>query len=124
MILEAVIGALVPVGVEAIKRLIDRFVGGVVPTTVDEAIRLSEVDLKRLEAIAALDDPHGTPSQWVIDLRASSRYLAALIVITTGVSSFFIAGVPPNVLVIAAEAISTVFGFLFGSRLLNGSFKR
>lgn len=124
MILEAVIGALVPVGVEAIKRLIDRFVGGVVPTTVDEAIRLSEVDLKRLEAIAALDDPHGTPSQWVIDLRASSRYIAALIVITTGVSSFFIAGVPPNVLVIAAEAISTVFGFLFGSRLLNGSFKR
>lgn len=124
MILEAVIGALVPVGVEAIKRLVERFTGGVLPTTVEDAVKLSEIEIKRLEAIAALDDPHGTPSQWVVDLRASSRYIASLCVIFSGISVFFIPQIPAPVLAIAAEAVSTVFGFLFGSRLLNGVMKR
>lgn len=124
MILEAVIGALVPVGVEAIKRLVDRFTGGVVPTTVEDAVKLSEIELKRLEGLATLDNPYGTPSQWVIDLRASSRYIASLLVICCGVAVFFVPSVPAAVLAIAADAVSTVFGFLFGSRLLNGITKR
>ncbi len=87
MILESVVAALVPVSVEAVKRFIDRKIGGIVPRTVDDQVKLQEAETApRIAAISSLDNPYGTPSQWVIDLRASSRYLAALFVIAAGVS--------------------------------------
>ena len=97
MILESVVAALVPVSVEAVKRFIDR----------------------KIAAISSLDNPYGTPSQWVIDLRASSRYLAALFVIAAGVIVFYVPGVTESVLALAADAVGIVFGFLFGSRLVT-----
>ena len=50
MILETIIGALVPVGVEGIKQLIGRFNGGVRPTTIAEQIQLDNSEIARLEA--------------------------------------------------------------------------
>lgn len=116
MILETVLSALVPVGAEAIKQLIARFTGGVRPATVDEQIRLMKAESDRLTALAALDQPGGTPSQWVIDLRASARYIGALSVIAVGIGSLF-ATLPELVQITALEAANIAFGFLFGSRL-------
>lgn len=118
MLLETVIGALVPVGIEGMKQLITRFTGGVRATTVAEEIQLQEADIKRLEAIAALDDPHGTPSQWVVDLRASSRYIGALVVIISGITTLYIPNMPKEVVEVALEASGACFGFLFGQRIL------
>ena len=119
MILESVVAALVPVSVEAVKRFIDRKIGGIVPRTVDDEVKLQEAETARIAAIASLDNPYGTPSQWVIDLRASSRYLAALLVIAAGVVVFYVPGVTESVLARAADAVGIVFGFLFGSRLVT-----
>ncbi len=116
MIVETVLSALVPVGAEAIKQLIARFTGGVSPATVDEQIRLMKAESDRLTALAALDQPGGTPSQWVIDLRASARYIGALSVIAVGIGSLF-ATLPELVQITALEAANIAFGFLFGSRL-------
>lgn len=116
MILETVLSALVPVGAEAIKQLIARVTGGVRPATVDEQIRLMKAESDRLTALAALDQPGGTPSQWVIDLRASARYIGALSVIAVGIGSLF-ATLPELVQITALEAANIAFGFLFGSRL-------
>jgi len=117
MILETIIGALVPVGVEGIKQLIGKFTGGVKPITIDEQIRLDQSEISRIEALAKLDNPYGTPSQWVVDLRASSRYLGALTVIAVGLSTLFLP-VDPYVQRIGLEAANIAFGFLFGSRIM------
>jgi hypothetical protein len=117
MIIESIIGALVPVGVEGIKQLINRFTGGVKPTTVAEQIELEKMDISRIEAVAKLDAPAGTPSQWVIDLRASARYIGALFVIAVGISTLFI-NVPAEIQRIGIEAANIAFGFLFGSRIM------
>ncbi len=77
MLVETIVGALVPVGAEAIKQLVVRFTGGVRPTTIAEQIQLDQSDIARLEALAKLDNPGGTPSQWVIDIRASAAFLSA-----------------------------------------------
>ena len=90
MILETIIGALVPVGVEGIKQLIGRFNGGVRPSTIAEQIQLDNSEIARLEALAKLDNPYGQPSQWVIDLRASSRYIGALVVILVGLTTLYL----------------------------------
>lgn len=119
MIVETIIGALVPVGAEAIKQLVTRFTGGVRPTSIAEQIQLDQSEIERLKALAALDNPGGTPSQWVIDIRASSRYIGALLVIAVGIGSIFVTGLDLKVKEIALEAANIAFGFLFGARIVN-----
>lgn len=117
MIIESIIGALVPVGVEGIKQLIANWTGGVKPISIDEQIKLDQSEISRIEALAKLDNPGGTPSQWVIDLRASSRYLGALIVIVVGLSTLYFS-TTESIQRIGIEAANIAFGFLFGARIM------
>lgn len=117
MILETIIAALVPVGIDGIKSLIGMFTGGVKPINVDDQIKLDQNEIAKLEAIAKLDNPYGQPSQWVINLRASSRYLGALFVIVVGIGSLFLP-VAPEIQRIGIEAANIAFGFLFGTRIM------
>lgn len=116
MLIETIIGALVPVGAEAIKQLVVRFTGGVRPTTIAEQIQLDQSEIERLKALASLDNPGGTPSQWVIDLRGSSRYLGALLTIAVGLSTLYYP-VDIKIQEIGLQAANIAFGFLFGSRI-------
>jgi len=118
MIIETIVAALVPVGIEGIKQAITKWTGGVKPTTVDEQIKLQEADISRLEAVAKLDNPYGVPSQWVVDLRASSRYIGALGVIAAGLITLYVPNMPDYIIALAMEATGVVFGFLFGQRIV------
>ena len=98
--------------------------GGVKPTTIAEQLQIDDSEIKKLQAVAALDNPGGTPSQWVIDLRASSRYIAAGIVILGGSACLFVPNIDFNVKALGFEAANIAFGFLFGSRITTGFFKK
>ena len=117
MIIESLLGALVPVGIEGIKQVIARFFGGVRATTIEDQIKLDANEIEKIKALAELDKPFGQPSQWVVDLRASARYLGALSVIVVGISTLY-APVPAGIQAIALEAANIAFGFLFGSRIV------
>ena len=119
MIVESIIGALVPVGIEGIKQAMTRFFGGVKATSIDDQIKLDNSEVEKIKALAELDKPIGQPSQWVVDLRASARYIGALAVIGVGISTLYVP-VEPEIKVIALEAANIAFGFLFGSRILVG----
>lgn len=123
MLIESIIGALLPVVVESGKQLMTKWVGGVRPTTIDEQIKLDQSEVARLEALAKLDTPVGTPSQWVIDLRASARYLGALLVIGVGISTLYVP-VEESIRALSLEAANIAFGFLFGSRIVSGWAKK
>lgn len=123
MLLTTLLSALIPVGVEGIKQGITALTGGVKPTSIEDQIKLEEQDIKRLNALAALDNPGGTPSQWVVDLRASARYLAAFVVILGGVGLSFVPEVDVAVKIIGLEAANIAFGFLFGQRIMS-NFKK
>lgn len=117
MIVETIIGALIPAVIEGGKQLLSKWIGGVRPTTVDEQIKLDQNEIFRIEALAKLDTPVGTPSQWVIDLRASARYIGALVVIAVGISTLYVP-VSDEIRTLAIEAANIAFGFLFGSRIV------
>lgn len=123
VLLTTLLSALVPVGVEGIKQFIVAKAGGVKPTTVAEQLQLDDQDIKRLEAIAKLDSPGGTPSQWVIDLRGSARYLAAFAVILGGVGISFVPNIDPAVKIMGLDGANIAFGFLFGQRIVT-NFKK
>lgn len=120
MIIETIIGALVPVAAEGIKSAINKWTGGVKPLNIDEQIKLDQSDIEKLKAVASLDNPGGTPSQWVVDLRASSRYVAAGVVILGAIAAMFTPSVPVEIQKTSLEAANIVFGFLFGSRITAG----
>jgi hypothetical protein len=117
-LLSALISAFVPVFTEGTKQFISHKLGGVKATTVQEQIQLDNNEIERLKAVAALDNPGGTPSQWVIDLRASARYVAAGVVIVGGGALAYMPEIPEPIKLVAIDAVSTVFGFLFGTRLV------
>jgi len=123
MLLETIIASLVPVGIEGIKHIITKFTGGVQPQTVEDKIKLQDSENNTLEVLAKLDNPYGTPSQWVVDLRASSRYLAALSVIIAGIATLYVS-TDAAIITIAMEAVSVVFGFLFGQRIVTNLGKK
>lgn len=111
----ALISALAPAAVDALKNLfggLGRRIGGL---SVDDEIKLKTADIERVKALAQLDTPVGNPSQWVVDLRASFRYIAASICVTTPVLSLFFL---PTSLPITLELASGAFGFIFGERML------
>lgn len=124
VLLTTLISSLVPVGAEAIKQIISTKLGGVKATTIAEQVQLDESEIKKLEAVAKLDNPFGTPSQWVVDLRASSRYIAAGIVIIAGVGIMFIPDIDYEVKALAFDAANVTFGFLFGGRIVAGYSKK
>ena len=124
VLLTTLLSALIPVGVEGIKQVITTKMGGIKATTVEEQIRLDENEIKKLQAIASLDNPGGTPSQWVIDLRASARYIMAGVVIASGVTAMFIPDMDMAVKTLAFEAANIAFGFLFGTRIVSGFAKK
>lgn len=123
MILETILAALVPVGIEGVKQAIVRLTGGVKATTVDEQIKLDNNEIEKIKALALLDTPVGQPSQWVVDLRASARYVGSLTVIALGVGSLFTT-VDASVQALALEAANVSFGFLFGSRVVSNFMRK
>ena len=123
MIVETIIASLVPVGIEGIKQAAARWFGGVRATSVDEQIKLDTNEIEKIKAVALLDAPIGQPSQWVVDLRASARYLGALLCICVGIGSLFLP-VAASVQALALEAANIAFGFLFGSRIVSNLMRK
>lgn len=114
-----VLPAILPAAVDGIKNLITKFTGGFRPTNIDEQIKLDNANVERLKALSQLDNPFGTPSQWVVDLRASFRYIAAGIAVFAAIVTLFV----PVTDVVREQALvwgMGAFSFIFGERMYLG----
>jgi hypothetical protein len=115
--IELLLPALLPSLIDAAKSLfggLGRKIGGL---SVDDEIKLETAAISKLEALAKLDVPAGEPSKWVVDLRASFRYIAAGVSMLTGA---YLAYKAPDVSDLAGQLISAPFAFIFGERLYFG----
>lgn len=129
-LLALILPALLPAGIDAVKGLFGAAQRKWLGLTVDEEIKLDEAAVKRLEALAKLDDLGSTqPSQWVVDLRSSFRYIAACISILAGIglgyTALYSSGITSEemstvLLPLALDLIGIPFSFIFGERLLQG----
>lgn len=123
MVLESILASvLIPAAVDIAKNAgsaISRRFGGL---SVDEQIKMDASNVEKLKALAELDNPHGTPSQWVVNLRAAFRYVAAGALIATG-GIVIMSATTPDTLQIGAEIAGMPFGFIFGERMVL-SFKQ
>lgn len=119
-ITTTIIAAGLPVVTELLKSIggaVGRRFAGL---SVDDQIKLQQADVARLQALAALDAPGGTPSPWVVDLRAAFRYVAAAVLIAVGcvVVLYGMANSAPEIVDLGAQIAGFPFGFVFGERMV------
>ena len=120
--LLAVLPALLPVFSDGLRGLIGRMTGGTAakPQNVAEVIQLMQADTARLEAIAKLDSPAGTVSQWVANIRALQRPIAVMLIIAGYLAALACAGkVPAGALDQLSIYAQMVTFYLFGDRTYN-----
>lgn len=124
------IGALLPAVVDIGKQLfsaVSRRIGGL---SIDDEIKLADLDIRRLQALASADMPGGTPSQWIVDLRAAFRYVAALVVIAVGLvvlgAGAWLTYIQPGgattgatLIDLGGQLVGTPFVLIFGERMLT-----
>jgi hypothetical protein len=118
--IELLLPALLPSVIDAAKSLfggLGRKIGGL---SVDDEVKLENSQIERLKALAQLDTPSGTPRQWVVDLRASFRYIAAGVSILVGSYIAYKFTAIPDAMDLAGQLISAPFAFVFGERLYFG----
>lgn len=117
MLETLLVSALAPAAIDFVKNIGSalgrRFFG----MSVDDQIKLENATVEKLKALAELDNPHGTPNQWVIDLRASFRYVSAALVIVVGTAIIFLGG-SDEIRQVGVELVGMPFAFIFGERML------
>lgn len=86
----------------------------------EDQIKLANADIERLKALALLDTPGGSPSQWVVNLRAAFRYLAAAGLIAGGlaIAAYGAYKADQALMGVGFEMAAAPFGFIFGERLV------
>jgi hypothetical protein len=123
MAFETIIASvLLPAAVDLVKNIGGAVSRKFVGLSVDEQIKLNQSELNKLEVISKLDNPYGTPSQWVVDVRAIYRYAAATLVIIVGliVVGYGFNGKIDSLTAAGLDLIGMPFGFIFGERMYLG----
>jgi hypothetical protein len=114
--LEVIIPSLIPVAVDGIRGLVNKFTGGAAakPSNPDDVVKLMEAETKRLQALANLEGS-GETYKWVEAVRKLQRPvygLASLLMYMWAVGSSADAGVTAEI-----SQWVQMFGFyLFGDR--------
>ena len=128
-LLALILPSLIPSALDAVKSLFGAAQRKWLGLTIEQEIELEKAAIERLKALAELDNPAGTPSQWVINLRASFRYIAAMVSILAGIGIGYTVMYVHNgwseemlafLFSTAIDLIGIPFSFIFGERLWRG----
>lgn len=119
-LLSLILPALVPAFADGARGLIAKFTGGAggQPQNIKERIELMQAESAKLQALAALDSPTGEPSKWIIDLRASFRYIIiSSIMIFTAIIVFNPDVVGATVVAVFLDMTGACMSFVIGERM-------
>lgn len=134
-LVSLILPAVLPAVTDGLKGLAQKLFGGTKPIGVDDQVKLMQAEVAKLQALAQLDTPSANISQWVADLRASFRYIAAGVIIVGTmllVLLYFAANYidPANaptfrtnlepIIDLFAQMAASVFAFMFGDRMYLG----
>jgi hypothetical protein len=115
-----ILPALVPAFSDGVRGIIAKFTGGAggQPQNVEERVKLMEAEAAKLQALAALDGVNGEPSKWIINLRASFRYIIiSAIMLFTGIIVFNPEVVGAGVVAVFLDMTGACMSFVIGERM-------
>ena len=111
---------LLPVLTDLIKTTVPAVTRRWIGISVEDQIKLDMANVERIKALAELDNPYGTPSQLIVDLRGGFRYFAAILLIFggLGLAAYGSYEGSPEILSAGLDLAAAPFGFIFGERLV------
>lgn len=117
LLLTTVFTSLLPVAVDGIKTLIGRKTGDKPAVlTADDYAKVTDVDVRKLQALAELDKPQGSSYPWVEAVRSLQRPVVVSLVMVSWLYGV-IFPMPPDKFLLVSQLASSVFFFLFGERV-------
>lgn len=118
IVLTTLVPALLPAVSDGLRGIFARITGGkgALPANVDEVIRLTDSEVRKLEAIAKLDTPVGEIYKWAATARALQRPAIATLIIVLYAGALLGTGVPETALLALGDYVSMVTFYLFGDR--------
>ena len=113
-------GILIPILTSWVQQAAPALTRKLFGESVDDQVKLENSLVERIKALADLDNPYGTPSQWVVDLRGSFRYVSASILILGGLGLAGVGASQANPVLVATgiDLAASPFSFIFGERLV------
>ena len=115
-----ILTAFVPMLTDGARGLINMWTGGAgaKPANAEEAVKLIEADIRKMEALAKLDAVQGSVSLWVNNIRALQRPVsAAIVLISWGIVLGFYGDVNVDTTInIVSNLAASVIFYLFGDR--------
>src|SRR3990167_2476034 len=120
MLMSILMSTGLPILLDLIKSAAPAVTRKFIGVSVEDQIRLDQAGVERIKALAELDNPYGTPSQWVVNLRGSFRYVAAIALIGGGLALAGYGAVNSDTEAVTAglDLAASPFGFIFGERLV------
>ncbi len=120
MLLSILLSTGLPILLDLIKSAAPALTRKFIGVSVQEQIQLDQANVERIRALAELDNPYGTPSRWVVNLRGAFRYVAALVLIFGGLGLAAYGAMETDQEAVSAglDLAASPFGFIFGERLV------
>lgn len=117
-VLSLIFPAVLPVLADGVRGVFAKITGGAGgnPQNVGERIQLMQAETERLKAMAEIDRPAGEPSQLVVDMRASFRYVAILIIWVATIVAVF-SDVPHEFTLVLLDLSGATMSFVIGERM-------
>ena len=117
-VLSLIFPAVLPVLADGVRGVFAKITGGAGgnPQNVGERIQLMQAETERLKAMAEIDRPAGEPSQLVVDMRASFRYVAILIIWIATIVAVF-SDVPHEFTLVLLDLSGATMSFVIGERM-------
>jgi hypothetical protein len=118
-ILGLILPALVPAFTDGVRGLFAKFTGGAggQPQNMQERIQLIQAETEKLKALAQLDTPSGEPSKWIIDLRASYRYVIITFILITTIVVVYSPNVQLGIVSVFLDMTGACMSFIIGERM-------
>ena len=120
MLLSLLLSTGLPIFLDLIKSAAPALSRKLIGISVQDQIALDNAAVERTKALALLDNPYGVPSQWVVDLRGSFRYVSALVLIFGGgaLALYGATNADATALSSGLDLAASPFGFIFGEKLV------
>jgi hypothetical protein len=118
-LINLILPALVPAFTDGVRGLFAKFTGGAggQPQNMQERISLIQAETEKLKALADLDTPNGEPSKWIIDLRASYRYVIITFILLATIAVVYSPNVPVSIVAVFLDMTGACMSFIIGERM-------
>ena len=118
-ILGLILPALVPAFTDGVRGIFAKFTGGAggTPQNMQERIQLIQAETEKLKALAALDTPSGEPSKWIVDLRASYRYVIITFILLATIFVVYSPGIQLGIVSVFLDMTGACMSFIIGERM-------